>query len=87
MSLCVAYRTESSPRGREMDIETKRGMRRSAGDFVSGPRLAPTSDNVLIAGEFRDADRAACVKAISRDADFRAHAEFAAICELSRRVV
>src|SRR5665213_733998 len=52
----------------------------------SGPHLAVAPDDVFVAGQLLRADRPARRQASGRDADFRAHAEFAAIGELRRGI-
>src|SRR6267142_1942077 len=49
--------------------------------------LSATPHHVLITGQLLDADRSAGMKFVRADADFRAHAEFAAVGKLSGRVV
>ena len=53
----------------------------------SRPDLAGTVDTILEGSQLFDADRAAGMHLAGGNADFRAHAEFAAIGELGRGIV
>ena len=52
----------------------------------SGADLAGAGDDVFVGGEFFEAHGAAGVEFVGRDADFGAHAEFAAVGEAGRGV-
>ena len=55
--------------------------------ITSGPDLARATHHILVTGELFDAHRAARMEFIGGNADFRAHAEFAAVGELGRGVM
>src|SRR3954470_16257121 len=58
-----------------------------AGSPTLRPCLAGAADDIFENRELFDADRPARVQLTGADADLRAHAEFAAIGELRRRIV
>src|SRR5882672_1658647 len=62
--------------------------RHSSPEAGSGPPDLPvTVDEILVARQLLDPDRAARMELVGRDADLRTHAELAAVRELRGRVV
>ena len=57
------------------------------GQQLYRPDLASAADDVFERGQLFDADGAARVHFAGGNANFSAHAEFAAVCELGRGVV